>query len=97
MIRPLLILFLLGALQGAIGWIMVASGLKGDAIYVQPARLALHFVFALGLIVYAFWFVLQLTVPFQENVRNRGYQYSGVGQSHGSRQTLFMTSSYTAP
>ena len=26
MINPLLILFLLGALQGAIGWIMVASG-----------------------------------------------------------------------
>jgi cytochrome c oxidase assembly protein subunit 15 len=27
MIKPLLILFLLGALQGAVGWIMVASGL----------------------------------------------------------------------
>lgn len=62
MIRPLLILFLLGALQGAIGWIMVASGLTGDAIYVAPTRLALHFIFALGLIVYAFWFALQLSV-----------------------------------
>jgi heme a synthase len=62
MIRPLLILFLLGALQGAIGWIMVASGLTGDAIYVQPTRLALHFVFALVLVVYAFWFALQLSV-----------------------------------
>lgn len=63
MIRPLVILFLLGALQGAIGWIMVASGLTGDAIYVQPTRLALHFVFALGLIVYTLWFALQLSVP----------------------------------
>jgi cytochrome c oxidase assembly protein subunit 15 len=63
MIRPLMILFLLGALQGAIGWIMVASGLTGDAIYVAPTRLALHFVFALGLIVYAFWFALDLSVP----------------------------------
>jgi len=63
MIRPLVILFLLGALQGAIGWIMVASGLTGDAIYVKPTRLALHFVFALGLIAYAFWFALQLSVP----------------------------------
>jgi cytochrome c oxidase assembly protein subunit 15 len=62
MVRPLVILFLLGALQGAIGWIMVASGLTGDAIYVAPTRLALHFVFALGLIVYAFWFALQLSV-----------------------------------
>lgn len=65
MVRPLIILFLLGALQGAIGWIMVASGLTGDAIYVEPTRLALHFVFALGLVVYAFWFALQLSVPPQ--------------------------------
>jgi cytochrome c oxidase assembly protein subunit 15 len=63
MIRPLIILFLLGALQGAIGWIMVASGLEGDAIYVEPTRLTLHFVFALGLIVYAFWLALELSVP----------------------------------
>jgi cytochrome c oxidase assembly protein subunit 15 len=69
MIRPLVILFLLGALQGAVGWIMVASGLTGDAIYVRPTRLALHFVFALGLIVYAFWFALQLRVPEQSIVR----------------------------
>ncbi|MDP4212573.1 MAG: COX15/CtaA family protein [Bacteroidota bacterium] len=63
MIRPLLILFLLGALQGAIGWIMVVSGLTGDALYVKPAKLALHFVFAMGLISYAFWFALQLLYP----------------------------------
>jgi heme a synthase len=63
MVRPLIILFLLGALQGAVGWIMVASGLTGDAIYVQPTRLALHFIFALGLIVYTFWFALELSVP----------------------------------
>jgi cytochrome c oxidase assembly protein subunit 15 len=63
MIRPLIILFLLGALQGAIGWVMVASGLTGDAIYVEPTRLALHFIFALVLVVYAFWFALQLSVP----------------------------------
>jgi cytochrome c oxidase assembly protein subunit 15 len=69
MIRPLVILFLLGALQGAVGWIMVASGLTGDAIYVRPTRLALHFVFALGLIVYAFWFALKLMVPAQALVR----------------------------
>ena len=63
MIRPLLILFLLGALQGAIGWIMVVSGLTGDALYVKPAKLTLHFVFAMGLISYAFWFALQLLYP----------------------------------
>jgi cytochrome c oxidase assembly protein subunit 15 len=70
MIRPLLILFMLGALQGAVGWIMVASGLTGDAIYVKPAKLAVHFVLALGLISYAFWFALQLLVPQKEILRN---------------------------
>jgi heme a synthase len=70
MVQPLIILFLLGALQGAVGWIMVLSGLSGDAIYVQPVKLALHFIFAMGLIVYACWFLFQLTVPAQEHVHN---------------------------
>jgi cytochrome c oxidase assembly protein subunit 15 len=72
MIKPLLILFLLGALQGAIGWIMVASGLEGDAVYVKPTRLALHFVFALGLLTYTYWFALTLTVtPIRRNTGNQ--------------------------
>jgi len=62
MIQPLLILFLLGAMQGAIGWIMVASGLEGDAVYVKPTRLALHFIFALGLLSYTYWFALSLKI-----------------------------------
>ncbi len=70
MINPLLILFLLGALQGAVGWIMVASGLTGDAIYVKPTRLALHFIFALGLLCYTFWFALQLLVKKEQLVAN---------------------------
>lgn len=68
--NPLLFLFLLGAMQGAIGWIMVASGLTGDAIYVKPTRLALHFIFALGLISYAYWFALQLRVRPAERISN---------------------------
>lgn len=66
MVNPLLILFLLGALQGAVGWIMVASGLTGDAVYVKPTRLALHFILAIGLLCYTFWFALQLLVPSGE-------------------------------
>jgi cytochrome c oxidase assembly protein subunit 15 len=69
--KPLLILFLLGALQGAIGWIMVASGLTGDAVYVKPTRLALHFIFALGLISYAWWFALELRIGKAGRIRNR--------------------------
>jgi cytochrome c oxidase assembly protein subunit 15 len=71
MINPLLILFLLGALQGAVGWIMVASGLTGDAVYVRPTRLALHFIFALGLLCYTFWFALQLLVKPEQRVASR--------------------------
>ncbi|SRR5579871_365898 len=74
MIKPLLILFLLGALQGAVGWIMVKSGLTGDAIYVQPTKLALHFIFALGLICYAFWFALQLFIPGSAIIKRASLQ-----------------------
>lgn len=68
MIKPLIVLFLLGALQGAVGWIMVVSGLTGDAIYVKPARLALHFIFAMGLLCYTFWFALQLLLPSEKRI-----------------------------
>lgn len=70
MVTPLIILFLLGALQGAVGWIMVASGLTGDAIYVKPAKLAIHFILALGLLCYTFWFALQLLVREDKLVIN---------------------------
>lgn len=70
--KPLLILFLLGALQGAVGWIMVASGLTGDAVYVKPTRLALHFVFALVLICYAYWFALKLLISPSQKVMDPG-------------------------
>jgi cytochrome c oxidase assembly protein subunit 15 len=69
MIMPLLTLFFLGFIQAVIGWIMVVSGLTGNALYVQPAKLALHFIFAIGLISYAFWFSLRLLFPVTR-VRN---------------------------
>jgi heme a synthase len=79
MVNPLLILFLLGALQGAIGWIMVASGLTGDAVYVRPTKLAMHFVFALGLICYAFWLALQIKIPSQKRINLPGlYRWTWV-------------------
>ena len=68
MIKPLLILFLLGAVQGAIGWIMVLSGLTDDMVYVKPLKLALHFVFALVLVCYAWWFALELSVSKRQQV-----------------------------
>jgi len=72
MVVPLAILFLLGALQGAVGWIMVASGLTGDAIYVRPTRLAMHFIFAIGLLFYTYWFALKLIVKEESKVNYPG-------------------------
>ena len=71
MIGQLALLFLVGALQGTVGWIMVVSGFVGDALYVAPTKLALHFIFALGLIVYTFWFALQLSVPIPKRLTSQ--------------------------
>jgi heme a synthase len=71
MVTPLIILFILGALQGAVGWIMVASGLEGDAVFVKPTRLALHFILAMGLLCYTFWFALQLKVDRKQIISNK--------------------------
>jgi cytochrome c oxidase assembly protein subunit 15 len=70
MVKPMIILFLLGGLQGAVGWIMVQSGLTGDAVFVKPTRLALHFIFAMGLLVYTWWFALQWLVPDEQRIRD---------------------------
>ena len=74
MVMPLIVLFLLGALQGMVGWIMVASGLTGDAIYVKPTRLAIHFVLAMLLACYVLWFALQLLVSDTQTIVHRGLQ-----------------------
>src|SRR5215218_2323720 len=72
MVKPLLILFLLGGLQGAVGWIMVQSGLNDENLYVSHIRLAIHFMFALGLLVYTFWFALKLLVSYKSRVSHAG-------------------------
>ncbi len=60
MIRPMVILFILGGLQGAIGWIMVKSGLVPEMYFVGHIQLATHFIAALGLLSYTLWFALGL-------------------------------------
>lgn len=63
MIIPFIILFLLGMIQGAIGWIMVASGLVPERLFVDHIKLATHFMTALVLLCYTFWFALSISVP----------------------------------
>jgi cytochrome c oxidase assembly protein subunit 15 len=70
MINPMIILFLLGALQGLIGWIMVKSGLNDENLYVNHIRLAIHFISALGLLCYTFWFAMMLLVPVDQHVQS---------------------------
>ncbi len=60
MIIPLVVLFFLGALQGLIGWLMVSTGLNEENLYVSHFALATHFMSAMVLTVYTFWFALQL-------------------------------------
>lgn len=58
MVPKLLGLFILGVGQGFIGKIMVESGLNDEDIYVSHIRLAIHFISALILIVFTYWFAL---------------------------------------
>ena len=71
MIRPFVVLFLLGALQGLIGWVMVASGLNDSHLYVDHIKLALHFVSAMVLACYTLWFALQLLIPDEQRTTSR--------------------------
>ena len=53
----LAIIFVLGALQGLVGWWMVASGLEAR-VYVAPERLAVHLGLAFGLLCALVWTAL---------------------------------------
>ena len=55
--RVTLLLFALGALQGAIGWWMVTSGLF-DRLDVSPVRLAVHLAMAFAILALALWTAL---------------------------------------
>ena len=79
MILPMTILFLLGAVQGAIGWIMVKSGLVPEKYFVGHIELATHFTAALGLLSYTLWFALGLLDITKNKVVNAPLQKLMVG------------------
>ena len=70
MIQPMLILFVLGGVQGFIGWIMVKSGLVPEKYFVGHVELTTHFIAALGLLCYTLWFALTLLVQQRQIVIN---------------------------
>lgn len=79
MINPMIILFLLGALQGLLGWIMVKSGLNEEDLYVSHFRLSIHFMAALGLLCYTLWFALKLMVQPSQYAVSPSLQKFSIG------------------
>ncbi len=72
MVQPFIILFLLGGLQGYVGWKMVESGINDTELYVKHTWLATHFLSALTLMCYTLWFALVLLVPAEKRAAAPG-------------------------
>jgi cytochrome c oxidase assembly protein subunit 15 len=51
-------LFVLGALIGTLGWIMVKSGLFNNTTSVSPLKLSIHLFFALIIFAYLIWLTI---------------------------------------
>ena len=56
-------LFVLGGMQGAVGWFMVASGFTGDSVSVSAYRLVAHLTLALTLYAAILWTALGVLRP----------------------------------
>jgi cytochrome c oxidase assembly protein subunit 15 len=63
LIPRLLTIFVLGGVQGAVGWFMVASGFLPDTTSVAPSRLVIHLALALALYVAILWTGLGVLRP----------------------------------
>ena len=88
-------LFLLGGLQGAIGWFMVASGFEADSTAVSPYRLVIHLAMALLLLYSAIlWTALGL---WRQGGANRGDEPQGVtAPAPGLRALTAVSASFVA-
>lgn len=78
MVMPMIILFVLGALQGFVGWLMVKSGLVPEKFYVGHVELTTHLIAAIILLFYTAWFAYSLLPSMQVKVEQkniRGYLY----------------------
>jgi cytochrome c oxidase assembly protein subunit 15 len=69
----LIALFVLGGLQGAVGWFMVVSGLEGAHTEVSPYRLSAHLLFALFLFSALIWTALDLKRLPERPARLKGW------------------------
>jgi cytochrome c oxidase assembly protein subunit 15 len=71
-------LFVLGGLQGAVGWFMVMSGLEGRT-EVSPYRLSAHLLFASFLFAALIWTALDLREPDARPARLTGWGALALG------------------
>lgn len=76
MLWKAIFLFVLGGLQGLIGWWMVKSGLVKNP-NVSHYRLAIHLMSAFSVFAFTFWFALQLMYPKEKTLVTQGQQLKG--------------------
>jgi len=76
MIRKSLFLFLLGAIQGFLGWFMVKSGLT-ERTSVSHYRLAIHLVAAFITFAFTLWYALELLYKNEKRNSLLRKDYSG--------------------
>jgi heme a synthase len=67
-----LLMFLLGGLQGLLGWYMVKSGLV-DNPHVSQYRLTAHLIAAFIIYAYMFWVAMSLLFRHRDGARHRWY------------------------
>jgi len=70
-----LLMFVLGGMQGVLGWYMVKSGLI-DMPHVSQYRLTAHLVAAFTIYAYMFWVAMSLLFPANGNARHGWFNKS---------------------
>jgi heme a synthase len=76
LIPKLVTLFVLGGLQGALGWFMVKSGLV-DIPRVSPYRLTAHLGLAVAIYAWLIWIIFGLRAPPSGGTDNSALRYGG--------------------
>lgn len=80
--------FLLGGLQGLVGWLMVKSGLTENT-YVSHYRLAIHLILAFFIFSYLFWILLNIKNNFFK--RNDPSNLNSMNLNTKNAWTLFIS------
>jgi len=75
LIKQSIVLFVLGAVQGAIGWWMVKSGLVKNPD-VSHFRLSIHLIMAFLTCAFAFWVALPLIYPEKREGNNKLFKFT---------------------